>query len=155
MVLTYILYPYPDRKYERGEKAAIAIEFLNAFDIMDLVENIGCIQSYTVGWVRLFYIALAVSTILLAFPVGLTEDDEHDPQGYRIISSAMTLIFTDVLFCIIRGHVMIKEESVQSGFNFFLKNLLAAICRFILICKSRRSNQWKHVEYYLIYFINS
>ena len=140
MVFTYITYPYPDRRYESGEIFAIAIEFLNAFDIMDLVENIGCIQSYTAGWIVIFYIALAVSTILLAFPVGLTEDDEDDPQRCRIFSSVLTLIFTDALFCIIRGYVMIKEESVQSGFNFFLKNLLAASCRIILICKSCRSN---------------
>ena len=140
MVFTYILYPYPNRKYERGEIFAIAIEFLNAFDIMDLVENIGCIQSYTDGWIWPFYIALGFSAILLAFPVGLTEKDEHDPQGIRIISSVMTLIFTDVLFCIIRCYVMVKEKSVQLGFNFFLKNLLAAVCRIILICKSCRSN---------------
>ena len=101
MVFTYILYPYPNRKYERGEIFAIAIEFLNAFDIMDLVENIGCIQSYAEDWILIFDIVLGFSTILLAFPIRLTEDDEDDPQCCRIFSSLLKLIFTDILFSII------------------------------------------------------
>ena len=106
---------------------------------MDLVENIGCIQSYRVGWiVVIFYIALGFSTLLLAFPVGLTEDDEDDPPRCRILSSLMTLIFTDVLFCFIRLYVMIKNGSAQSGLNFFVKNLLAAFFRGELIYKNIR-----------------
>ena len=145
LVLTLILYPYPKRIYDENEEEdsiersnerfAIAIEFLNAYDVMDVVENVMCIQSYSAVWVVVFYIALAVSVILLAFPISLTEEDANNPQWGRIGSSVATLIFTDVAFAAIGGKVMFSEKSFQPGFNFFSKNLFAGICRACLIVK--------------------
>ena len=136
MVLAHLVYPYPQRKNKPDERFAIAIEALNAYDIMDFVEIITCIQTYSTGWLVLFFIALAVSTLRLAFPISLTEDDEDDPQFGRILSSAITLVFTDILFAIMRGHVMVQEDSVQLGFNFFSKNVMSAFCRLFLIVRA-------------------
>ena len=102
---------------------------------MDLVENVMCIQTYSTGWVVVFYLALVVSTFHLAFPISLTEEDSNDPQWGRIASSVVTLIFTDIFFAFIRGKVMLSEKSLQLGFNFFSKNILAGICRTFLIIK--------------------
>lgn len=135
LVVTYLLYPFPDRNYKHGEVFAVAIEFLNAFDIMDLVLDIGCVQKYSAGWIVLFYIALGVSTVLLAFPVRLEEDDKDDPHALRILGSILTLVFTDIFFCTIRIAVMYHEKNLQTGFHFFMKNLLAAIVRPFLIVK--------------------
>lgn len=53
LVLALILYPYPQRIYDENDQEnpikhsnehfAIAIEFLNAYDIMDVVENVMCL----------------------------------------------------------------------------------------------------------------
>ena len=145
MVVALILYPYPQRVFDEqdpdesiqrsNERFTIAIEFLNAYDIMDLVENVMYIQTYSTGWVVVFYLALVVSTFHLAFPISLTEEDSNDPQWGRIASSVVTLIFTDIFFAFIRGKVMLSEKSLQLGFNFFSKNILAGICRTFLIIK--------------------
>ena len=145
MVVALILCPYPQRVFDEqdpdesiqrsNERFTIAIEFLNAYDIMDLVENVMCIQTYSTGWVVVFYLALVVSTFNLAFPISLTEEDSNDPQWGRIASSVVTLIFTDIFFAFIRGKVMLSEKSLQLGFNFFSKNILAGICRTFLIIK--------------------
>ena len=145
MVVALILYPYPQRVFDEqdpdesiqrsNERFTIAIEFLNAYDIMDLVENVMCIQTYSTGWVVVFYLALVVSTFHLAFPISFTEEDSNDPQWGRIASSVVTLVFTDIFFAFIRGKVMLSEKSLQLGFNFFSKNILAGICRTFLIIK--------------------
>ncbi|XP_057289546.1 uncharacterized protein LOC130612258 [Hydractinia symbiolongicarpus] len=136
LVLTHLIYPFPNRHYKRGELYAIGIEFLNAFDIMDLVADIGYVQSYQTGWLVCFFIATGVSTVLLAFPCGLEDRDDEDPKPLQRLTSIFTLLFTDFSFFILRVVVIHNEKSVQSGFNFLMKNLLAAFIRFILILKS-------------------
>ena len=136
IVLAHLVYPYPQRRNKPDQRFAIAIEALNAYDIMDFVENITCIQTYSTGWSVLLFIALAVSTLRLAFPISLIEEDEDDPLCGRILSSTITLVFTDVLFAIMRGHVMIQENSLQLGFNFFSKNVMSAFCRVFLIVRA-------------------
>lgn len=139
IVLAHLAYPYPQRRNKPDERFAIAIEALNAYDIMDFVENITCIQTYSTGWSVLLFIALAMSTLRLAFPISLIEEDEDDPLCGRILSSTITLVFTDVLFAIMRGHVMVQENSLQLGFNFFSKNVMSAFCRLFLIGRAIRN----------------
>ena len=146
LVLALILYPYPQRIYDENDQEnpikhsnehfAIAIEFLNAYDIMDVVENVMYIQTYSIGWVVAFYLALAFSAPHLAFPIILTEEDANDPHWRRkMVSPVITLISTDFAFAAIRGKVMFTENSFQLGFNFFSKNIFAGICRIFLIIK--------------------
>ena len=72
----------------------------------------------------------------MVFPISLSEEDERDPQKGRILSSVITLIFTDIMFAILLFRVMIYGKDTQLGFNFFSKNVMAAICRFFLILKT-------------------
>ena len=139
LLFTNILYPYPSKDNNPGEKSAIALHFLNAFDIMDLVEDVEFIQTYSTAWIVLFYVALAGSSFLLAFPVGLEDDDENDPHKYRVLSSIGTLIFTDISFSVIRLCVISKQGNYQIGFNFLMKNMLAGISRLVLIIKRFRN----------------
>lgn len=85
---------------------ATAIELLNAFDMMDVVDNILCIQTYSAGWVLFFLTTLVVSAFYLACLIGLIEEVEYDPQSGKILSSLVTPIFTDVPFTMICGHVV-------------------------------------------------
>lgn len=142
LILAHVLYPYPIRRGNKNhDHFAIAIELLNAYDIMDVVDNISCIQTYSTVWFAIFFIALAVSAFHLAFPIGLTEKDRCDPQWGRIISSIITLMFTDMAFAVIRGKVMLHEKNVQLGFNFFSKNVMAALWRICLITKAFCKNR--------------
>ena len=131
-----MLYPYLQRKPNSNENLAIAIELLNAYDIMDMVENITCFQTYSTVWLGFFYMSLIISALHVAFPISLTEEDEKDPLKGRVLSSIITLIFTDIMFAILRLRVMIYGKDTQVGFNFFSKNVMAAICRLSLIVKA-------------------
>lgn len=133
-MLTYIIYPFPDRSYSFAEKMAIGMEFLNALDIMDMVADIMCFQTYSSGWKFYFFLAIGVSALMLAFPIALTEDDEQDAYWGRCLSSSLTLVFTDVSFAILRGYVLFYEKQLQAGFTFFLKNIIVSIIRIILVC---------------------
>ena len=138
LVLVHIVYPYPKRSYRTHERLGFSMEFLNAYDIMDIVENISCVQADD-GWIVFYYFALGISVIHLAFPIGLTGEEEEDPEWRKILSSAVTLIFTDISFAIIRAHVMAREKSFQIGFNFLAKNIMATIYRICLIFNAMKS----------------
>ena len=102
------------------------------------------------GWIWFCFVALGISVIHLAFPIGLTGEDkeEKNPDWRKILSSAVTLIFTDISFAIIRGYVMVRQKTFQIGFNFLFKNIMAAIYRFCLIFKSMKAlydNQYTSV----------
>ena len=131
------MYPYPKRRNQnRFDNIAIAIDILNAFDIMAFVDNISCIQPYSTGGLLFFFITLAVSAFHLAFPIGLINEDEVDPRTGRTSIFLVTPIFTDIFFVIIRGHMMVYEDSLQLGLNFFSKNVVAGIWRLCLIGKT-------------------
>ena len=137
MILVQFLYPYPKRRNQnRFDNIAIAIDTLNAFDIMALVDNISCIQPYSTRGLLFFFITLAVSAFHLAFPIGLINEDEVDPRTGRTSIFLVTPIFTDIFFVIIRGHMMVYEDSLQLGLNFFSKNVVAGIWRLCLIGKA-------------------
>ena len=78
LVLFHIIYPYPKRPYRTHKRLSFSMEFLNACDIMD-IENYSCLRADD-GWTALYFLALEVSVIHLAFPVSLTGEEEEDPQ---------------------------------------------------------------------------
>ena len=139
LAITYLIYPYPERQYRKGEIFAIAIEFLNAFDILDMVEDISAVQNHSTWLKVLFYLSLGVSTMLLAFPAGLEDDDEDDPKCIRVFSTICTLIFTDLMFCIIRIAVILSGSNYQTGFHFLMKNILALFIRPLLLIYGARN----------------
>ena len=137
MILVQFVYPYPKRRSQnRFDNIAIAIDTLNAFDIMALVDNISCIQPYSTTGLLFFFITLAVSAFHLAFPIGLINEDDFDPRTGRTSIFLVTPILTDIFFVIIRGHMMVYEDSLQLGLIFFSKNVVAGIWRFCLIGKA-------------------
>lgn len=137
-----MIYPYPDKKYSNEEKFTLAIAGLNAYDIMDLVEKTPYIETYPFFWLILLGIALTVSTFLMAFTIPLFGDTEFQhrffPHWKGILCSFATLLFTDILFALIRLKMMIAEGSLAMGFNFFSKNILAAVCRLVFIVHGMR-----------------
>ena len=132
-MISHTVYPYPQRRMKTSERIAVTLQFLDVFDIMDIVENITCFQTYPKEWLAIFYFSLAVSSIHLAFPIGVTEEDEKDPIWGRIFSSFITLVCTDIMFAVLRVQAMKNQKTIQQGFNFLSKNILAATIRFFLI----------------------
>ena len=82
LLLAYMLYPLPKRAYVLGEYLAIAIEFMNAFDIMDMLSDIEFVIHYGLFWVVLYYVSLGTSTILLAFPIKIEDDIVNWPRNF-------------------------------------------------------------------------
>ena len=81
LLLTYMIYPLPRRSYDIGAYLALAIEFLNAFDIMDMLGDIAFIRSYGVGWRSIYYMSMGISVLSLSFPISI-EDDFVDFPSY-------------------------------------------------------------------------
>ncbi|XP_057289545.1 uncharacterized protein LOC130612257 [Hydractinia symbiolongicarpus] len=128
---------------------------VNAMDMIELVEDLGCIQRSDGMWVVLFYLALLISTLLLAFPEALNIDKDTENKWWewlKVFTTFLTWVFTDICFVAIRLHVMVKEDNIQTGFSFVVKNLLFVVIHFLLllyqicqICsiKSKRNQSWE------------
>ena len=81
LLLTYIVYPLPRRSYDVGAYLALAVEFLNAFDIMDMLGDIAFIRHYGKGWKAIYYMSMSISVLSLSFPINI-EDDFVDFPTY-------------------------------------------------------------------------
>ena len=141
LLLAYMLYPFPKRAYVLGEYLAIAIEFINAFDIMDMQSDIKFVIHYGPAWVALYYASLGTSTVLLAFPIKIEDDTVESKSStkfgfWKTIKALFVVIFTDVLFATIRLKIMIDEKSAEYGFNMAVKNILLAILHFCYLLKN-------------------
>lgn len=82
LLLTYIIYPLPRRSYDIGAYLALAIEFLNAFDIMDMLGDIAFIRNYDVGWRSIYYLSMGISVLLLSFPINIEDDFVDFPRYF-------------------------------------------------------------------------
>lgn len=118
-----------------------AIEFfekvmkcVNAMDMIELVEDLGCIQRSDVGWVVLFYLAFLISTWLLAFLDAMNIDKDTENKWWewlKVFTTFLTWVFTDICFAAIRLHVMVKEDNIQNGFSFVVKNFFFVVTHFL------------------------
>ena len=142
LLLAYMLYPFPKRAYVLGEYLAIAIEFMNAFDIMDMQSDIKFVIHYGPSWVALYYASLGTSTVLLAFPIKIEDDTDESNSSTKFglwkktIKALFVVIFTDVLFATIRLKIMIDEKSAEYGFNMAVKNIFLAILHFCYLLRN-------------------
>eukprot|EP00112_Aurelia_sp_Birch-Aquarium-sp1_P012045 Seg253.17 transcript_id=Seg253.17/GoldUCD/mRNA.D3Y31 product="hypothetical protein" protein_id=Seg253.17/GoldUCD/D3Y31 len=82
LLLTYIVYPFPRRAYELGAYLALAIEFLNAFDIMDMLGDLAFIRGYGISWRIFYYFSIGISVLLLSFPIKIEEDLVDFPKQF-------------------------------------------------------------------------
>ena len=82
LLLTYIVYPFPRRAYELGAYLALAIEFLNAFDIMDMLGDLAFVRGYGISWLLFYYFSLGISVLLLSFPIKIEEDTVDFPKHF-------------------------------------------------------------------------
>ncbi|XP_057317724.1 uncharacterized protein LOC130662810 isoform X1 [Hydractinia symbiolongicarpus] len=136
--INYFIFPYPKRRFRTGEIFAVSLEFLDAFDMLDLITDTGCVQTYEEGFQLIYYISLTVTALLLAFPISM-EAKGKKIRWIRIVIYSFTFLFTDVCFSIIRIKVMYSEQDVFHGFHFLMKNILAAVFRFWFIVAT-----WRH-----------
>ncbi|XP_057313018.1 uncharacterized protein LOC130654452 isoform X1 [Hydractinia symbiolongicarpus] len=130
-----MLYPLPKRKSKLAETAAIVIGSLHAFDIMDVMMNFKFIQHFGTAAQAFFYLSFVTSIILIAFPIGLDENDDDDPVMGQIVKTTLSLLFTEISFCVFRFIVMQKENSL-SGLVFASKNSLSGLYHAYLVVRA-------------------
>ena len=75
MLLTFVIYPLPQRAYTYSEYIAVGMEFINAFDTMDMIGDLIFVRNYGYGWMTVYYLSLGVTAVLIAFPVKIEEED--------------------------------------------------------------------------------
>ncbi|XP_066920562.1 uncharacterized protein [Clytia hemisphaerica] len=75
MLLTFVIYPLPQRAYTYSEYIAVGMEFINAFDTMDMIGDLVFVRNYGYGWMTVYYLSLGVTAVLIAFPVKIEEED--------------------------------------------------------------------------------
>ena len=80
LMTTFMIYPLPRRGYTLQEYLGLALEFLNAFDIMDMTGDIAFARKYGGVWRATFFISLGISSLSLAFPIKIESDDFIWPQ---------------------------------------------------------------------------
>ena len=90
MLLTFVIYPLPRRAYTYSEYIAVGVEFMNAFDTMDMISDLEFVQKYGPGWEVVFYISLGITAVLIAFPIKIDDDDIVWPQNIKITSQSST-----------------------------------------------------------------
>ncbi|XP_057317727.1 uncharacterized protein LOC130662810 isoform X4 [Hydractinia symbiolongicarpus] len=73
--INYFIFPYPKRRFRTGEIFAVSLEFLDAFDMMDLITDTGCVQTYDDGYQVIYYMGLIITAFLLAFPVSMEKKE--------------------------------------------------------------------------------
>lgn len=137
LVMTNLIYPLPIReKNKAAGTASVMIGLLNAFDISNVITDYKYIQHNNTASKDWFFVSVVISVILLAFPIGLDNEDNDDIENGRIVKSAVSLIFTDVSFFVLRCIVMHKEKSLIMGLNFAYKNVIFAFISIYFILKN-------------------
>ena len=75
LMFSFIIYPLPQKAYVLSEYLGIALEFMNAFDIMDMLSDLSFTLQYGLIWVVVYYLSMSISAILIAFPVKIENED--------------------------------------------------------------------------------
>lgn len=88
LLVTFIVYPLPRRAYTSSEYLAIAVEFINAFDIMDMVGDFQFVKHYGIGWEIVYYLSLGTSVILVAFPIKIENEGMVWPATFIVSSQS-------------------------------------------------------------------
>ena len=69
----YLLYPFPPPDEIRNY-LLVAMEFLNVYDVMDLLKDLACLKYISVTWRVIQYVSMGTSLLLVSFNVDTTKD---------------------------------------------------------------------------------
>lgn len=112
LLATFITYPLPRRGYTSSEYLGIAVEFMNAFDIMDMIADVSFVEKYGTKWVVLFYLSLGMSAMLVAFPIKIENEDFVWQRQFVICAhSELTLNHGNSMSSILTAPYVIETET--------------------------------------------
>lgn len=111
LLVTFIIYPLPRRAYTSSEYLAIAVEFINAFDIMDMVGDFEFVKHYGTAWEVLYYVSLGTSVILVAFPIKIENEDITWTQKIVVCSHSQVDISNASMTSILDAPIKFTRES--------------------------------------------
>ena len=127
-----MLYPYPESEDEKESVSSALLIGMTAFGILDMADlifsDVGCVQNYSTGWQVVYYTVLGMSAILPNFHVGL-ERGEDNPEWHDFLITGLNWCFSDVMFLIIRCHVMYTQGHFYFGLIFVIKEVLSIFMR--------------------------
>ena len=137
LIFCDVLYPRPHDNYPNSTKITLVNTFV-MLDILDLAQLMfadgGCFQTYGIGWVVAFYAALALSIILMTFSYGL--EQQKDPKDYfssiDLGFTILNLLFKDMLFLILRGYKVYRQNRAYIDVIFMTKEAGAIVLRALL-----------------------
>ena len=129
LIINSMVYPYPK---STGKLSASIIIGFSAFDVIDIAEltfsDIGCIQNYSGWWQAAFFLALGLSAIMTTFYCGL-ERGEDDPSITDFTATAVSWIFNDVFYILVRSKVIHEEKKAYFTLIFMMKECLSVFLR--------------------------
>ena len=109
LMFSFIIYPLPQKAYVLSEYLGIALEFMNAFDIMDMLSDLSFALQYGTIWVVVYYLSMSISAILIAFPVKI-ENEDFVWQKRLVICSQSELNFDGSMTSIIDAPVVLETN---------------------------------------------
>ena len=140
LIINSMVYPFPKNT---GKLSAFIIGF-SAIDVLDLAEltfsDIGCIQNYNGVWQTAFYLALGMSAIMTTIYCGL-EQGEDDPKITDFIATAVSWIFNDVLYIVVRSKVIYEQKHAYFTLIFMMKECLSVVIRGMIFVYYLRKNE--------------
>ena len=135
LVLTNILYPYPDDTKNKMSHLINAFAMLDIIDMAELMfADVGCYQKYETEYIVFFYFSLMVSALLTSFDYGLEQQSKGTKTMSDVILTGINMVFNDGFFFILRGITIHKESHAYFGIIFMLKEGLSFLIRLCMIC---------------------
>ena len=140
-----MLYPGENSKKCSQDCVSDAIRNgLAAWDIIDMSElmfgDVGCYVTYETGWIIVFYIALCLSAVLIAFSAfglekqfGRSTERSKECDGVDITITCLNLFFNDLLFLVLRLKTMLTQHSYYIESVFVVKEILSICARSALL----------------------
>ena len=132
LIINTMLYPYPEPEGKDDRISSALLIGMSAFDVLDMADlifgDIGCVQNYGTGWQVVYYMVLGMCAILTNFYVGLEKGKDY-PKWYDFLMTGLNWCFNDVLFLIIRCHVMYTQGHFYFGLIFVIKEVLSIFMR--------------------------
>ena len=134
----------------------MAIEFLNIYDIMDLLKDLACLKYIKGPWRAIKYVSMGISVLLICIPLDISKDLLQPERGndnqneanqterpeeameescMRIFKLITTIIFMNISFTVMRVRVMVEYETIDNGFIMSVKNCILLVLHSIYVVR--------------------
>lgn len=137
MIISNILYPFSYKEVNWIQSVQNKFMTVDFFDMAELIfSDIGCYISYGGGWLTAFFVATGASAMLSTTRRGLEQAIEEGEvkTWFDCFVTILNMIFSDIMFCVLRIYVIEKEgQGHGHDFIFLMKEFVYLSLRIALI----------------------